>query len=514
MDVIAYCNDGTEYLIDVSARNPLANRYRQGASTQPGFACGRGEDDKQRKYPVRRGKQVIPCIVESFGKIGERFLDFMDQAGVHAIVSGAHGSSQPRHIKGKWLTDISAVINKCVARCYKSAACGSQGRRTALEGLLRPPDPGPQLDPSLLLPPPPHISTAHNLRSVVPTLSLHPGLSSGVAAQCAPPISAFPSGALASTPLFPPSPPSSPPSPHSQATFSPCSQRTDIGSLAFAVSASPPANLPLSTQLTCTPFSQNNSFTQLHLDAAPSPTAAQTFSFSRPAMSFSNAPVPPPPPLPPVFPPWGSASSTVHPLRSAHTAFDDSLTAAAAVVPGSHLPAFPKVYRPLLPSSTNCGASVPCACPVSHSVVLPHSYLGVPQSSTCISIHSNCLFAGPAHSSASHHRPAVQRLSAPLTRDDSNVPGFGVTSDLLSAALRTAAGGDDDAVLSASATHDDAAAPLTSAHRAASSFKMATLQSGSALHSDGAALITFVSPRSCSSNEATSTYFSDNDAPT
>ena len=41
MDVIAYCNDGTEYFIDVSARNPLANRYRQGASTQPGFACGR-----------------------------------------------------------------------------------------------------------------------------------------------------------------------------------------------------------------------------------------------------------------------------------------------------------------------------------------------------------------------------------------------------------------------------------------------------------------------------------------
>ena len=71
MDVIAYCDDGTEYLIDVSARNPLANRYKQVASTRPGYACGRGEYDKQRRYPRKGGKQVMPCIVESFGRIGD-----------------------------------------------------------------------------------------------------------------------------------------------------------------------------------------------------------------------------------------------------------------------------------------------------------------------------------------------------------------------------------------------------------------------------------------------------------
>ena len=239
MDVVAYCSDGTEYLIDVSARNPLANRYRHGASTQAGFACGRGEYDKERRYPTRRGKQVIPCIVESFGKLGGKFLDFMDQAGVHAIVSGAHGSSQPRHIKGRWLTDISSVINKCVARCYKSAAHGSQGRRTALEGLLRPPVPQNDADPSLLLPPPPHVASTHNIRSVAPGLQLPLG---GPAEPSRCPASAFPATA---TPCFPPPAPGSPGSPCILSTFTPCSQRT-VASCSV---------LP-STQLTSTPSSQ------------------------------------------------------------------------------------------------------------------------------------------------------------------------------------------------------------------------------------------------------------------
>ena len=305
MDVVAYCNDGTEYLIDVSARNPLANRYRHGASTQAGYACGRGEYDKERRYPTRRGKQVIPCIVESFGKLGGKFLDFMDQAGVHAIVSGAHGSSQPRHIKGRWLTDISSVINKCVARCYKSAAHGSQGRRTALEGLLRPPVSQDGADPSLLLPPPPHVASTHNIRSVAPGLQLH---LDGPAEPSRCPVSAFPAAAA---PFFPPPAPGSPGSPCILSTFTPFSQRT-VASCSV---------LP-STQLTSTPSSQFTSF------ASQPPHAVQAFSSRPPSMSGSNLTSPhhdtSVPQLPGLF---------LHPLGHTQSDFIGRLAAAAPPPP-------------------------------------------------------------------------------------------------------------------------------------------------------------------------------------
>jgi len=58
---------------------------------------------------------------------------------VQALDSGRHKSSQPRHIKGKWLVDISSAISKSVARCFRSACHGSQGRLITSEGIFHAP---------------------------------------------------------------------------------------------------------------------------------------------------------------------------------------------------------------------------------------------------------------------------------------------------------------------------------------------------------------------------------------
>ena len=78
MDVVAYLPTGEEYLIDTSIRNPLANRYAQAAFSTAGFAADCGEADKRKRYPATSGKQVVPCVIESFGRLGSTLSHLID----------------------------------------------------------------------------------------------------------------------------------------------------------------------------------------------------------------------------------------------------------------------------------------------------------------------------------------------------------------------------------------------------------------------------------------------------
>ena len=143
LDVVAYLPSGAEFIIDVSARNPLTNRYRSSACSKPGHAASRGEYDKRHRYKPSQGKHITPCVVDSFGRLGSDFLSFLDQAAALAMEANSTSSAQPRHIKTRWLVDISACIIKSVARRFRSSAYGSQGKRSSLESLF----PGPSIDP-------------------------------------------------------------------------------------------------------------------------------------------------------------------------------------------------------------------------------------------------------------------------------------------------------------------------------------------------------------------------------
>ena len=66
-------------LVDASIRTPLALRYATAAFSTAGFAAGSGEKDKETRYPTTQRKSVIPCVVESFGRIGPQFLALLDK---------------------------------------------------------------------------------------------------------------------------------------------------------------------------------------------------------------------------------------------------------------------------------------------------------------------------------------------------------------------------------------------------------------------------------------------------
>ena len=73
MDILAIAPTGEEFLIDASIRNPLAQRYSQSAFSHPGRAADVGEYDKKSRYPLAQGKAVLPCVIESFGRLGKDF---------------------------------------------------------------------------------------------------------------------------------------------------------------------------------------------------------------------------------------------------------------------------------------------------------------------------------------------------------------------------------------------------------------------------------------------------------
>ena len=125
MDVMAVAPTGEEFLIDASIRNPLAQRYSQSAFSQPGRAADIGEFDKKARYPVAQGKSVLPCVIESFGRLGKDFQSFLEHiAYLSSSIRECEGA-RPSQLKSTWLLDISATLNKAIAKNYRMSCSGS-----------------------------------------------------------------------------------------------------------------------------------------------------------------------------------------------------------------------------------------------------------------------------------------------------------------------------------------------------------------------------------------------------
>ena len=99
MDIIDITPFDNEMLLDASVRNPLAKRHARHAFSRAGFAAGTGECDKWSRYPTTAGEQVIPCVVESFGRIGDAFHHFFDTAA--ALVASRRQSCVCIDVQGQ-----------------------------------------------------------------------------------------------------------------------------------------------------------------------------------------------------------------------------------------------------------------------------------------------------------------------------------------------------------------------------------------------------------------------------
>jgi hypothetical protein len=136
--VVAHFPTGEEFLLDASIRNPLALRYATAAFSTAGFAADSGEKDKLARYPTTQGKSVIPCVVESFGRIGPHFLALIDRTVLLAQAYQADLSGAARNLKDDLLVDLSATINKIIAKNYACSAAGAAHSHAPPSALIRP----------------------------------------------------------------------------------------------------------------------------------------------------------------------------------------------------------------------------------------------------------------------------------------------------------------------------------------------------------------------------------------
>ena len=74
-------------LLDGTIRRPAASKVVMKAAIEPGYAADQGTKDKVKRYPPARGKSVIGCSIESWGRLG---------GSLDALFLDLHGLAQRR----------------------------------------------------------------------------------------------------------------------------------------------------------------------------------------------------------------------------------------------------------------------------------------------------------------------------------------------------------------------------------------------------------------------------------
>ena len=118
-----------DLLLDITVRNPVADRYRAGAARADGAAAAEAEEEKAKRYPAAGGRAVWPVAYEVFGRAGdqaEHLLGFL--AAVARRRAYRRGRSAGQELQ-RWRARIDAALQKAVAAQLLAARVGLPGRR-------------------------------------------------------------------------------------------------------------------------------------------------------------------------------------------------------------------------------------------------------------------------------------------------------------------------------------------------------------------------------------------------
>lgn len=98
---------GSIYLGDVTIRHPNCPRYQPTAATSARHAAQTGEKDKIRDYPNAGrdiGAEFVPFSIETYGQLGLRAVNFIDQLVGHAANVSPATAKQARWMLTKGLS--------------------------------------------------------------------------------------------------------------------------------------------------------------------------------------------------------------------------------------------------------------------------------------------------------------------------------------------------------------------------------------------------------------------------
>ncbi len=98
----------------------------------PGLAAAGGEKDKLIRYPSCRGKQCTPCAIETFGRLGDMFHNFLTMLQNLARRRDAVLGLPKGNYVNRWLPQINAVLNRSLARQLFDSMYASQPSSSAV----------------------------------------------------------------------------------------------------------------------------------------------------------------------------------------------------------------------------------------------------------------------------------------------------------------------------------------------------------------------------------------------
>ena len=111
---------------------------------------------------MAQGKAVLPCVLESFGRLGKDFHAFLEHLAYLTNGIRECDATRPSQLRNNWLLDLSATINKAIAKNYRIACVGSHAKTLQLISLFPPVPPAPPSFFSSKIQNSPLSSTVHN----------------------------------------------------------------------------------------------------------------------------------------------------------------------------------------------------------------------------------------------------------------------------------------------------------------------------------------------------------------
>ncbi|CAK0833046.1 unnamed protein product, partial [Prorocentrum cordatum] len=126
-----------ERLLDGTVRHPAAAHILPAAAATPGAAAAEGVRCKEDRYPDTGGKAVVPCAVETWGRVDAKLSNLLDELAVLAAQRQRDRGVLPTRWGARWRTLISVRLAMGVARALLDAApaqcrpCGAVRSRAA-----------------------------------------------------------------------------------------------------------------------------------------------------------------------------------------------------------------------------------------------------------------------------------------------------------------------------------------------------------------------------------------------
>ena len=126
VDVLGWSSLWGEFLLDVTVRHPGAARYYPDSCHTTGHANSTAERDKAITYAASAGRVVTPCSIETYGRFGNLFEDFLQKlASCARQRDRSRGISSVRYLS-KWRLQVGTALMKGIAKTIHDALTPSR----------------------------------------------------------------------------------------------------------------------------------------------------------------------------------------------------------------------------------------------------------------------------------------------------------------------------------------------------------------------------------------------------